>query len=53
MARQHYQRLSPVDIDEIWMRLLCRSFGEADRACTWAADQHGADLPDPVRRDQT
>ena len=27
-----------------------RSFGEADRACARRVDQHGADVPDPVRR---
>ena len=53
MARQHYQRLSPADIDEIWSALARRAFGEADRAGTGAADQHGAYLSDPVRRDQT
>ena len=53
MARQNYQRLSPADIDEIWSRLRCRALGQADSSSTRAADQHGADLPDPVRRDQT
>ena len=53
MARQHYQRLSPADIDEIWMRMRAGHSVKPTRVELGAADQHGADLPDPVRRDQT
>ena len=51
MARQHYQRLSPADIDKL-EAIAYRSFG-ADRAFPRAADEHGADLPDSVWRHQT
>jgi len=49
MARQHYQRLSPADIDAIRLRLRAgHSVKQTARA--WATDYHGARLPAALRR---